>query len=385
MKSMMAACLNNSFRTLAALATLGAAALLVAGCSSSPARPKPAELGANNALLDVRQVWTSRVGTVNFSLDVNVSGSTITLASSDGTVAAIDARNGADIWRVNVGAPIAAGAGSDGFQAAVVTTANEVVAIESGKVLWRQKLPAQAYTSPLVAGKRVFVLAADRSVTAFDGQTGRRLWNQQRAGEPLVLRQSGVLQAFEDTLLAGISSRLVGMNPGNGTSRWEVPVASPRGTNDVERLVDLVGSVSRVGDVVCARAFQAGVGCVDARRGTTVWTRTANGLQGVHGDEQFVFGTESDGKVLAWRRTDGERAWQTERLQYRTLTGPLSLGRSVVVGDSTGLVHLLSREDGSPLTRLTTDGSAIIANPVVAGRTLVVVTRNGGVFGFQPN
>jgi len=56
----------------------------------------------------------------------------------------------------------------------------------------------------------------------------------------------------------------------------------------------------------------------------------------------------------------------------------------VVVGDNTGLVHLLSREDGSPLNRLSTDGSAIAAAPVVAGDTLVVVTQKGGVFGFRP-
>ena len=74
----------------------------------------------------------------------------------------------------------------------------------------------------------------------------------------------------------------------------------------------------------------------------------------------------------------------TDRLQYRRLTAPLALGRSVVVGDNTGLVHLLSREDGSPLNRLSTDGSAIAAAPVVAGDTLVVVTQKGGVFGFRP-
>ena len=80
----------------------------------------------------------------------------------------------------------------------------------------------------------------------------------------------------------------------------------------------------------------------------------------------------------------GERAWVTDKLQYRGLSAPLALGRSVVVGDNTGLVHMLSREDGSPLNRLSTDGSPIVAAPVVAGNTLVVVTRNGGIYGFVP-
>jgi outer membrane protein assembly factor BamB len=104
----------------------------------------------------------------------------------------------------------------------------------------------------------------------------------------------------------------------------------------------------------------------------------------VHGDGSAVYGTESDGKVVAWKREDGQRAWTTESLLHRGLGTPLALGRSVVVGDEFGFVHMLSREDGSLLNRLATDGSAIATAPVVAGNTLVVVTRNGGVYGFVP-
>jgi outer membrane protein assembly factor BamB len=359
-------------------------AMVVAGCSSSPDKPKPAELAPNAALMGVRLAWSTRLATVAFPLAVSVQGNQVALAGSDGTVLALDAGSGREVWRAQVGETLAAGVGSQGALAAVVTRSNQVVAVEGGRELWRQKIAAQVYTAPLVAGGRVFVLAADRSVTAFDGRSGQRLWSVQRPGEPLVLRQSGVLLPVGDTLVAGLSGRLVGMNPVNGASRWEVSLASPRGTNDVERLVDLVGPVSRQGSVVCARAFQATVGCVDAARGSLLWTRPAHGADGLHGDDRLLFGTELDDKVIAWRRADGERAWVSERLQFRGLTASLALGRSVVMGDSTGLVHLLSREDGSPLNRLSTDGSAIVAAPVVAGDTLVVVTQAGGVFGFRP-
>ena len=382
--------MRRSFRTAGAFCAIALAAGL-AGCSMLPSgfgggaeKPKPAELPPNAALIAVRPAWTARVGEVNLQLTVNVSGGTITAASSDGTVAAIDAATGRDIWRASAGGPIAAGVGSDGKLAAVVTRANELVALSGGKEAWRQKLPAVAYTAPFVAGGRVFVLTADRAVSAFDGQTGRKLWTQQRPGEPLVLRHAGVILAVGDTLVVGLSGRMVGLDPLTGAVRWEAPLASPRGINDVERLVDLVGSVSRVGDSVCARAFQASVGCVNASRGVVLWTKPANGTEGVHGDDRLVFGTEADGKVIAWKRENGERAWVSDRLQYRGLTAPLALGRSVVIGDSTGLVHMLSREDGTPLNRLTTDGSPVAAAPVLAGNTLVVVTRNGGIYGFVP-
>ena len=76
-------------------------------------------------------------------------------------------------------------------------------------------------------------------------------------GEPLVLRQNGVLLAVGDTLVVGQGGRLAGLNPANGTVRWDAPIGITRGTNDVERLIDLVGPVSRVGASVCTRAFQA--------------------------------------------------------------------------------------------------------------------------------
>jgi len=382
-----------NFRVRAACAAGLVAALT--GCSILPnislpsifgttEKAKPAELAPNPSLIAVRPAWTARIGQVDLPLTVNTSAGQVVVAGSDGTVAVLDPATGRDIWRASAGAALAAGAGSDGKLVAVITRANELVALSGGKEAWRQKLSAVGYTAPFVAGGRVFVLTADRAVSAFDGQTGYKLWTQQRAGEPLVLRHSGVMLAVGDTLVVGLSGRLAGLNPLNGSVRWEVPLASPRGINDVERLVDLVGSPSRVGDTVCARAFQASVGCVAANRGALLWTKPANGSEGVHGDDRLVFGTEADGKVVAWKRDSGDRAWVSEGLLHRGLTAPLTLGRSVVIGDSQGFVHFLSREDGKLLNRVATDGSAIAAAPVVAGNTLVVVTRSGAIHGFLP-
>ena len=376
----------------ARLLPLFAAGALLAGCSSLPSwvpfagpeKPKPAELKPNPNLIGVREAWTARIGRVEFPLVVAVNGNTATVANSDGVVIALDADSGRELWRASAGGPLAAGVGSDGTTAAVVTRNNELVALSAGKEVWRQKLNALSYTPPLVAGARVFVLGGDRTITAWDAATGRRLWAQQRQGEPLVLREPGVLIAVRDTLVVGQGGRLSGLNPLNGTARWDAPIATARGINDVERLVDLVGRVSRVGDSVCARAFQAAVGCVDTIAGRTVWTMRANGAEGVHGDAAGVFGTESTGTVVGWRREDGQRTWTNDTLLHRGVGAPLALGRSVVVGDSSGFVHLLSREDGTLLNRLATDGSAIVGAPTAAGNTMLVVTRNGGVYGFAP-
>ena len=359
-------------------------AALLAACSSGPKRPEPAPLQPDPQRISVRQVWTAELGKVDFPLVVQTAGATVALASGAGDVNLLDARTGEVLWRTSVGATLNAGVGHDGRSAAVVTTENELVVLHSGKELWRQRLAAPSYTPPLVAGARVFVLGADRSVTAFDGASGRRLWNQTRTGEPLVLRQPGVLMAVGDTLVVGLGARLVGMNPLNGTSRWELPLASPRGTNDVERLVDLVTGVARQGDNVCLRSFQATVGCVDAARGALLWTKPAAGAQGLSGDAELLLGVEFDDTLVAWRRADGERLWSSNALRYRRLTAPLLLGAGLVVGDEGGRLHFLARADGALQARVETDGSPIATTPVLAGNTLVVVTRNGRVLGLRP-
>ena len=372
--------LLNGGRLLAA----GVSMALLGACSGGANQPQPAPLKPFTAMIPVQQAWTAKLGDIDFPLTLSASTNTVMLAAGNGLVLAVDAGTGRELWRVSSGSALAAGVGGDARLAAVVTRGNELVTMADGKIIWRQKLLAQSFTAPFVAGGRVFVLAADRSVSAFDGASGRKLWTQQRPGEPLVLRQAGVLQAVGNTLLAGLGGRLTGLNPDNGSVRWELPIAIPRGVNDIERLVDLVGPASRLQQIVCVRAFQASVGCVNAERGSLLWSRPADGSRGLDGDERLVFGVESDGRVIAWQRADGERAWTSDELRYRGLTAPHVVGRSIAIGDASGFVHLLSRQDGSLLNRLSTDGSAIVASPVLVGDTLVVVTRKGNVFGFQP-
>jgi hypothetical protein len=60
------------------------------------------------------------------------------------------------------------------------------------------------------------------------------------------------------------------------------------------------------------------------------------------------------------------------------------VGKTVVFGDAEGMVHWLSRDSGETLLRLPTDGSAVVAAPVVDGTTMLVVTRAGGLFAFRP-
>ncbi|GAB4037899.1 MAG: outer membrane protein assembly factor BamB [Rubrivivax sp.] len=360
-----------------------ALAALLAACSSTD-KPKPAPLEAFTPAISGSLAWSAKVDGIGFPLQAAARSDQFVVAGNDGTVLALDPGTGRELWRGNAGAPIAAGVGSDGRFAAVVTRNNELVVFEAGAEKWRKRLPARVLTAPLVAGERVFVLRVDRAVHAFDALDGRALWSWQRPGDPLTLAQAGVLAPYKNLLLVGQGPRLVALDPLRGTPRWESAVATPRGTNEVERLAELIGPLLRTGDTVCARAFQSAVGCVDASRGVLLWSRPNSGATALGGDAELVLGADASGRLTAWRTTGGEVAWTNERLLYRELGAPLLAGSVVVVGDLEGLVHFLSRRDGSTQLRLPTDGTPAVGAPVLSGTTVLVTTRGGGIFAFRP-
>lgn len=368
---------------LAAAALLSAILSVLTACSSD--RPKPSALEKYEPKIAGRAVWNTRLGAVGPTLVPAARDGLFFVASADGDLQALQADTGTVVWQARIADGIAAGVGTDGRVVSVVTRGNEVVALDKGRELWRKRLPSSVVTPPVVAGERVFVMAVDRSVHAFDALDGRRLWTLQRPGDPLTLALPGVLTSLRNSLLVGQGVRLLAVDPLRGSVQWEVPMASPRGTNEVERLADLVGPPVRVGDRICARAFQSAVSCVDAARGALLWTRGTGGANAVGGDAERVFGADASDRLTAWNALSGDVVWSHERLLYRGLSGALALGPVVVFGDSEGYLHFLSATTGEQQLRLPTDGSGIVGTPVLSGSTLLAVSKSGRLFAFRPN
>ncbi|MDO9095072.1 MAG: outer membrane protein assembly factor BamB [Rubrivivax sp.] len=370
-------------RQPAVIGSLFLALVLLAGCAAD--KPKPTPLENYEPKIAGRLIWQERIGAMAYAMVPAVRDNVVQVASAGGEVVALQADSGTVLWRAEAGGPISAGVGSDGRFTSVVTRSNEVVTFDSGRPLWRKRVPSSVVTPPLVAGERVFVMGVDRAVHAFDALDGRKLWTLQRPGDALTLAQASVLTFYRNTLLVAQGPRLAGVDPLRGTVQWEVPMANPRGGNEVERLADLVGPAVRVGERVCMRAFQAAVGCADAARGAVLWSRSVGGANAVAGDAERIFGADASDRITAWRAATGDVVWTSEKLLHRGLSGAVAVGPALVFGDADGWVHFLDAATGEQQLRLPTDGKAVVGTPVLVGTTLLVTTQGGGLFAFRPN
>lgn len=379
----------NLLKRYAVPVACAAAVLTLAACSSSKdARRVPTPLTEIKPVLDVQQIWKASVGKGGRYLFSPVAvGDAVYVAGENGSVEKIDAKTGEQVWRTKLDSDLSAGVGSDGNLTAVGALKGGVFVLgPDGKLLWKATVQGEVFSPPLVGNGLVIVRTIDGQVIAFAAQTGEQKWNYRNRAVPLNLRVSaGMTFAGDAAVLAGFpGGGLVALNLQTGEPFWQTPVSFPKGVTEVERINDVSGPPTLVGAQACAVTFQGQIGCFDANSGRPLWEKPFSSRSGMAQDDAVVAGGDDWSVVTAYDAASGNMLWRNDRLKSRDVGVPYLLGRALVMGDYQGYVHFLSREDGAFIARMKTDGSPITAAPVLAGNTLVVQTKDGGLYGFRP-
>lgn len=381
-------------RKIFKVAGLGLFALL-AGCSTvaslnpfaAKVEPKnvPAALVEFKPSLDVKNVWSASVGRAgNYVFSPAQSRDSIVAAAADGSISRVSLADGSSQSRIKADTSLTSGAGADANTVAVAGEKGMLLAYDAeGKLRWKIQASSEIISAPVVGGGLVIVRSIDNRIAAYEVDTGKRKWAVDRPAPSLTLRTSPGMLIVGPTLVVALpGGKLLSLSLANGGPRWEVSIGDPRGATELERIADVAGFPAVFGRDVCAAAYQGRIACVDVVTGAVRWAKKFTAGAGVGIDERFVYAVDDRGAVYAYTRESGQSVWRNEKLLHRGLSTPVALGRHIAVADSQGFVHFLSREDGSFVNRLATDGSPVIAPPILAGAKLIVQTRSGTLSAF---
>ena len=345
---------------------------------------KPADLVTFRSLVNVRVAWRGVTGPAGKTvLFPAVNGNSVWVAGANGQIAGFNAASGASVARFDIKQAISSGIAASATALAVGTPRGELLAFDSsGKALWKVQVPGEMLAPPVIEGELVIARVGDGAIHAYDVASGKRRWIFQRSAPALSVRSHAGLVVSRGSVYAGFpGGRLVALSALSGSVSWDSVVALPKGTTELERVADVTSPPVVDDGRACAAAYQGRTVCFDAVRGTAIWARDISSFSGLGADFRSVYVTDDKNHVIALDKTTGGSLWKLDKLFGRALTRPLALGRFVIVGDFQGYVHLLSRDDGSFLGRIATDGSAIAAAPIALDLTsFLVQTRNGGVF-----
>lgn len=347
--------------------------------------PKMAELQPIEAKLAARIVWQQSVGESDvYSFTPAVLGSTVYAASSEGDLVRID--GGKQAWKVDVGQRLSGGVGADEAMVVVGSPKGDLLAFSStdGTPLWTAKTSSEILSPPVIGSGMVIVRTGDNRLAAYDATDGKRKWYFQRPTPALSLRVSARSLIDGKYVFAGFpGGKLIAVATSNGAAVWDGTVALPKGATELDRVADITSVPVISGRSVCAVAFQGRVACFDLGNGNLVWARDMSSAAGLDIDSRYLYVSDDKGAVHALDMASGASIWKQDKLSLRRLTAPVARRGYVAVADAEGIVHFLSREDGSFIARLETDGSPVVAPPQKLGNGVLVQTSEGGIYAIE--
>ena len=314
--------------------------------------------------------------------------------SRNGVLNVISLSTGNFVEDIELEVTVSAGVGGNEDVWLLATRDAYVIAVDGDTraELWRTRVPSEVLARPVIYQDTTIIRTVDGKILSLDLQDGKIRWQYQRAIPDLTLRGSSEPVVSRDKIFAGLADgRLTAISPDNGKVVWDIVLATPEGRSEIQRLIDIDGSVELYGRILYAASYQGRVAAIDVDRGQFLWARDFSTHTGVVLDDKALYSSDDKGHIWALDRLNGATIWKQEKLEHRKLTRPTIMGDYIAVGDFEGYVHLLSRFDGHFVARYQLGqfdhlgwdlATGIIVPPIVSQNLktenrLVVVTRGG--------
>jgi outer membrane protein assembly factor BamB len=374
------------------IVTLAAAALALAtlvACSSSSTKKKnsdkPAALVNITARFQPVRAWSATLGKpepkLRLGLAPVIDGNRVYGAGPHGEVVALDLATGRRVWQKQLKLALSGGPGAGSGLVLVCSSGGTVVALNAadGAERWRAELNSELLAAPAVTPELAVVRTVDGKLYGLEAADGKQRWVTDQQVPRLTLRGTSRPVVSGELVFSGFDNgRLMAVTLAGGTTAWDVAVGQPRGSSELQRLIDIDSPGSLDGDDIFAVAFQGHAVRLARDSGREIWSHEISSYRGLAADALGVYVSTADGHVVRLDRASGAERWRQKALERRSLTAPALQGNSVVVADYQGVIHWLSMEDGAFLARAKA-GARISSAPQVAGNLVVVQTDKGAI------
>lgn len=350
--------------------------------SEPPAELKPLETTS----VVPHVLWEASIGKGHEQAFVNLvpaaSDNLVYAADHRGVVEARDRLKGDRVWSVELELPLSSGPVYADGRLFLGTGNAEFLALDAanGALLWKTTVSSEVTALPQVQGDTVVIRTNDGRLASFDVRTGGVRWYHERSVPALSIRSRGSPAISSDQVLDGYGGgKLSALSLDDGKPVWEVTVAIPHGRSEVERLVEVDADPLVKGDTVFVTGYQGGVAALSLEGGDVLWRQdNPSSYQGMALNRRSLFISDTASDVWQLDARSGVDLWKQTELHQRRLTRPVLLEQYLMVGDFEGYLHILSQDDGGVVGRIRIDDTPIEVPPLVYDDVVYVYT-NGGV------
>ena len=351
---------------------------------------EPVELEKITEGVKLKSRWSRGVGDGQGEglLKINpvLVGDSLYAASAEGRVMSVDPESGRVRWKQDLELALSGGVGHHGNSIFVGASEGLVMRLDadSGAEIWRAPVSGEVLSAPQGNGRYVVAQTYDGKLMGFDYENGEVRWTYTSDVPVLTLRGTGTPMILGDNAIAGFADgKVVAINLRSGNVAWEVRVAIPQGRSEIERIVDIDGSMALSGSELYVASYQGRLAAIDTRSGRRLWQRNVSSVSGVGVGFGNVYVADDDGTVSAFLRNGQGVRWQNIDLGFRDLSRPTPINSYVAVVDFEGYLHLLSQVDGDIVGRVKVDSGGARADMLTRGNRLFVFTNDGALKAYD--
>ncbi len=265
---------------------------------------------------------------------------------------------------------------------------------ETGNEVWQQNLRATGSGKPTVKDGRVYLVAGDDVAWALDTDTGRIEWRLS-ATPDIQNVMGGPAPAVTDkyVVFAFGSGEIQGAFRKGGLRLWDSQVAGQRKGFSSARIGDITSDPVVVGDRIYVGTHSGRTVALNLGNGARIWTANDGPLNTIWPAGNSIFMVTDRNELVRLNAEDGTRVWahtlsfftknrprqQTEIFGHY---GPIIAGGNLILVSSDERMRLYDPASGAERGIVAIPGGAT-TNPVVAGNTMYVVTKNGQLLAFR--
>jgi len=370
----------------------------VAGCSTVKGwfsdddddATKPVELPDIEETVRIKKLWSVGVGDGQgdglYKIQPVIGGDLIYAASSDGELRAVNRESGKVVMDAELDVALSGGVGLYGDALLLGSSDGAVLKVDrsSGDVLWSTRVSGEVLAAPQGNGEIVVAQTYDGKLIGMDFETGEKRWTYDSNVPVLTIRGTSTPILQDDVVFAGFANgRVLAFDAETGAVGWEVRVAISQGRSEIERIVDVDGSMELSGGELYAASYQGRIVGIDAASGRGLWQQDVSSVSGVSQGFGNVYVADEDGTLYAFLRNGQGLRWQQGALGYRKLSRPVPVSSYVAVADFEGIVHLVSQVDGEFVGRVKADGDGVRADMLSDGNVLYVYGNSGKLIAYE--
>lgn len=380
------------------LIVLTSLSLLITACSQQNVyRPAPLTplkaISAKSPKVTTKTNWTVNTSSLvgNYTVKPHLDSQTIYVAGGI-SASAWNKNSGKQKWKVNIGETISAGVSGKSSnskqndsknpqQIFIGTTNGNAISLNAstGKIQWIERLSGEIHAiSPSLNGRVVF-RTNDGTLHGLSSKTGEFIWQRSQRTPALTIMGASTPIIVGNNVVSGFDNgKVAAYNLENGVPAWEVTLAFPRGTSDLERIIDIDGTIVAVDTALFISTMNGNINGVDIANGVTAWSKTFSSATGVSVNTLGLYSSDDKGNIWKFKPHSGDTAWKIDDLQRYEPTLPIIVGSSlIVVADKKGNLHWINSNTGKFVARIKGDYAGYSIEPAVDGSSIFALGKSG--------